>query len=229
MTGATSPPWASQGLRTYFACLAWISAVVLMVGAPHCSVGAARVPRTLQPGPEARMLAAPCHLRQQMLLAIDQGTTGSTALVAHARGRDPREEDRGVPSVLPEAGLGGARRGARSGRASRTRCPARSTQRASRDAIAAVGITNQRETTVVWDGRPAAAHRAIVWQCRRTADECDRIKRRRRAARPQEDRPRHRRVLLRDEDRLAPRQRGGRARSGPTRASSRSAPSTRSS
>jgi len=43
--------------------------------------------------------------------------------------------------------------------------------------IAALGITNQRETTVVWErgsGRPI--HRAIVWQDRRTADECTRLK-----------------------------------------------------
>ncbi len=43
--------------------------------------------------------------------------------------------------------------------------------------VAAIGITNQRETTVVWDkatGVPIA--NAIVWQCRRTAEECDRLK-----------------------------------------------------
>ncbi|MEM1484453.1 glycerol kinase GlpK [Oscillospiraceae bacterium PP1C4] len=43
--------------------------------------------------------------------------------------------------------------------------------------IAAVGITNQRETTILWDkttGRPI--HNAIVWQCRRTADICDALK-----------------------------------------------------
>lgn len=43
--------------------------------------------------------------------------------------------------------------------------------------IAAIGITNQRETTILWDrasGRPV--HRAIVWQCRRTADYVDRLK-----------------------------------------------------
>ena len=42
--------------------------------------------------------------------------------------------------------------------------------------IAAIGITNQRETTIVWDkhtGRPVC--NAIVWQCRRTADYCDRL------------------------------------------------------
>ncbi|MGM0397007.1 MAG: glycerol kinase GlpK [Bacillota bacterium] len=43
--------------------------------------------------------------------------------------------------------------------------------------IAAIGITNQRETTIVWDkntGRPV--YNAIVWQCRRTADYCERLK-----------------------------------------------------
>lgn len=43
--------------------------------------------------------------------------------------------------------------------------------------IAAIGITNQRETTIVWDkntGRPV--HNAIVWQCRRTADYCEELK-----------------------------------------------------
>lgn len=43
--------------------------------------------------------------------------------------------------------------------------------------IAAIGITNQRETTVLWDkntGRPV--HKAIVWQCRRTAEYCDELK-----------------------------------------------------
>ena len=48
---------------------------------------------------------------------------------------------------------------------------------AKADQIAAIGITNQRETTVVWDrntGEPVG--RAIVWQCRRTADYCDALK-----------------------------------------------------
>mgnify|MGYP000269910972 CR=1 FL=1 len=43
--------------------------------------------------------------------------------------------------------------------------------------IAAVGITNQRETTVVWDRATGqAVHRAIVWQDRRTADVCARLR-----------------------------------------------------
>lgn len=43
--------------------------------------------------------------------------------------------------------------------------------------IAAIGITNQRETTVVWDKRTGMPiHNAIVWQCRRTAEKCDELK-----------------------------------------------------
>ena len=45
------------------------------------------------------------------------------------------------------------------------------------DEVAAIGITNQRETTVVWDkntGKPV--YNAIVWQCRRTASICDELK-----------------------------------------------------
>jgi len=48
---------------------------------------------------------------------------------------------------------------------------------ATADDVAAIGVTNQRETTVVWDretGRPV--YNAIVWQCRRTAEYCDELK-----------------------------------------------------
>ena len=48
---------------------------------------------------------------------------------------------------------------------------------ASMDDIAAIGITNQRETTIIWDkntGRPV--YNAIVWQCRRTADMIEKLK-----------------------------------------------------
>jgi len=106
-----------------------------------------------------------------LVLAIDQGTTGSRAIVFDRRGRtvasayeefpqhfprpswvehDPEEIWRSVYRTIQKV-LAAA--------------PARS--------IVAVGITNQRETTILWDrksGRPAA--NAIVWQCRRTADRC---------------------------------------------------------
>jgi glycerol kinase len=106
--------------------------------------------------------------------AVDQGTTGSTVLVFDRRGRvvgraysefrqhyprpawvehDPEEIWRVTLRVLRQACRRAGIRG--------------------RD-LAAVGITNQRETTILWDrgtGRPI--HRAIVWQDRRTAPLCD--------------------------------------------------------
>jgi glycerol kinase len=108
-----------------------------------------------------------------MLLAVDQGTTGTTCLVVddelRAVSRGYREIRQHFPqpgwvehdadeiweSVLAAArdALAGARIGASD--------------------VSAVGITNQRETTVVWDrrtGRPL--QRAIVWQDRRTAERC---------------------------------------------------------
>ena len=107
-----------------------------------------------------------------MILAIDQGTTGTTCLVVDEQlriaGRGYREIRQSYPQpgwvehdpdeilstvheaaadALGEAGIAAA-------------------------GLAAIGITNQRETTVVWgpDGRPL--HPAIVWQDRRTAERC---------------------------------------------------------
>jgi glycerol kinase len=112
------------------------------------------------------------------VLAIDQGTTGTTVLVVDHAGRivargyrefaqiypqpgwvehDPLEIWRvtleAIGQALQQAGLGSAQ-------------------------IRAIGITNQRETTVVWDrvtGEPVM--NAIVWQCRRTAPLCEEMKR----------------------------------------------------
>ena len=68
---------------------------------------------------------------------------------------------------------------ARSGRACSPRCVRHCVRRASRlDQLAAIGITNQRETTLLWDrtnGRPAG--RAIVWQDRRTEPRCRQLRR----------------------------------------------------
>src|SRR6266536_1293278 len=111
------------------------------------------------------------------LLAIDQGTTGSTALVMDLEGRTLGRSTREFPQHFPKPGwvehepeeiwdsvrvaIAGALRAAG----------------LKWDAIAAIGITNQRETTLIWErasGKPI--HRAIVWQCRRTAAECERRK-----------------------------------------------------
>ena len=84
--------------------------------------------------------------------------------------------------------------------------------------IAAIGITNQRETTVVWDRATGqAVHRAIVWQDRRTADDLRQTESRRpRAHHLAKDRPDHRSLFLRHQGRMDPRP--GPRRAGPRRA-----------
>src|ERR1700732_1675137 len=110
------------------------------------------------------------------VLAIDQGTTGTTVLVLDSGGKiraraygeirqfyprpgwvehDPDQIYRSVVQLSPKA---------------------LATARARAGALAGIGITNQRETFVVWEratGR--AVHRAIVWQCRRSAGICDQL------------------------------------------------------
>ena len=84
------------------------------------------------------------------------------------------------------------------------------------DDIAALGVTNQRETTVVWDrntGEPV--YNAIVWQDTRTDKICDELSADEGPGPlPSEDRPAHRHLLLGAEDPLDPRERGRRARPG---------------
>ena len=113
-----------------------------------------------------------------MILAIDQGTTGTTCLVfdreGEVAGRSYSEFEQHFPRpgwVEHDAArnLGGdpagRRRGDRRRRASRgRRCDG-------------IGITNQRETVVAWDpasGEPL--HRALVWQDRRTAGRCEELR-----------------------------------------------------
>ena len=114
---------------------------------------------------------------RRYVLALDQGTSGSTVLVVDPEGQirgrgyaelpqhyprpgwvehDPEQIWRTTVEAIGQA-LGAAR--------------------ISPAEVVAIGITNQRETTILWErrsGRPI--HNAIVWQCRRTADACDRLK-----------------------------------------------------
>ena len=104
------------------------------------------------------------------ILAIDQGTTGSTCLVVRSDGAIVGRGYREITQHFPAPGL--VEHDAEEIFAS--------TRDAAREAIAAagvqpvaIGITNQRETIVVWErdtGTPV--HRAIVWQDRRTSERC---------------------------------------------------------
>jgi glycerol kinase len=108
------------------------------------------------------------------ILAIDQGTTGSRAIVFDRRGRIVASAYEEFPQYFPRPGW------VEHDPEEIWRSVYRTVQKALANvpgrSIAAVGITNQRETTVIWDrrsGRPVA--NAVVWQCRRTAGRCQEL------------------------------------------------------
>lgn len=113
------------------------------------------------------------------VLAIDQGTTGTTAMVVDAAGRIRGRGYAEIRQFYPRPGWVEQdpeeiyRSVIREGRA------ALAEARVQERELAAIGITNQRETFAVWEratGRPL--HRAIVWQCRRSAEICERLRER---------------------------------------------------
>jgi len=114
---------------------------------------------------------------RRFILALDQGTTGSRAMVV-----DPDGAVRGSGYVeltqhYPQPGW--VEHDAEEIWQSTLRAIglALSAARITAAEVAAIGITNQRETSMLWErasGRPV--HRAIVWQCRRTAPFCERLK-----------------------------------------------------
>jgi glycerol kinase len=108
------------------------------------------------------------------ILALDQGTTSSRALVFDHDGTVRGVAQKEFRQIFPAPGL--VEHDAEEIWASQLGVTVEAIARAGVTAadIAAIGITNQRETTVVWDrntGKPI--HNAIVWQDRRTAGECD--------------------------------------------------------
>jgi glycerol kinase len=114
---------------------------------------------------------------ERFILALDQGTTSSRAILFDHDGKVVAAEHAEFPQIFPQPGwvehdpediwhsqLGVAR-------AALQKAAVMPSQ------IAALGITNQRETTIIWDRRTGApVYNAIVWQCRRTAAICDDLK-----------------------------------------------------
>ena len=111
------------------------------------------------------------------ILAIDQGTTSSRAIVFDREGTAVNVAQEEIQQIYPEPGwvehdpINIWETQSRAAQSAVAGCGLRS------EDIVAIGITNQRETTVVWDrqtGQPI--HNAIVWQDRRTAAYCDTLK-----------------------------------------------------
>ncbi len=114
---------------------------------------------------------------EKMILALDQGTTSSRAVLFDAQGNIRGMGQREFTQIYPAPGL--VEHNAKEIWETQLFAMRRAAEQAGAQAadIAAIGITNQRETVVAWDaetGEPAA--NAIVWQCRRTAPECERLK-----------------------------------------------------
>jgi glycerol kinase len=112
------------------------------------------------------------------ILALDQGTTSSRALVFDAAGRIVSLAQRELRQFYPQPGW--VEHDPKEIWTSQLDVAREAMARAGRRAneIAAIGITNQRETTVVWERRTGAPIApAIVWQDRRTAERCERLER----------------------------------------------------
>lgn len=114
---------------------------------------------------------------QNYILALDQGTTSSRAILFDRAGRIVASAQQELPQILPRPGevehdpeaiWDGQLTTARQALAHAGVGP---------EAVAAIGITNQRETTIIWDrdtGKPV--HHAIVWQSRVSAPICEQLR-----------------------------------------------------
>ena len=112
------------------------------------------------------------------ILALDQGTTSSRAIIFDHSGAIRSAAQKEFQQIFPQAGwVEHDPREIWSSQLEVARAALAKAGLKARD-IAVIGITNQRETTVIWDrktGEPI--HNAIVWQDRRTASFCDELKR----------------------------------------------------
>lgn len=114
---------------------------------------------------------------KNFIMALDQGTTSSRCIIFNKQGEMVAVAQKEFTQIYPKAGwvehdameIWGTQVGVAKEALAKAGLEA--------EDVAAIGITNQRETTVVWNkntGEPI--YHAIVWQCRRTAEYCDGLK-----------------------------------------------------
>lgn len=114
---------------------------------------------------------------QKYIVALDQGTTSSRAVILDHDANIVSVAQREFTQIYPEAGWVEHDPMEIWATQSSTLVEALAKSGIRSDELAAIGITNQRETTIVWNketGKPV--YNAIVWQCRRTADICEELK-----------------------------------------------------
>jgi glycerol kinase len=109
------------------------------------------------------------------ILALDQGTSSSRAILLDREGQIRASAAEEFPQYYPQPGW--VEHDPGEIWASERRVAERVLAGIAPRQVAAIGITNQRETVVLWDRRTSEpVYRAIVWQCRRTAAMCERIR-----------------------------------------------------
>lgn len=109
------------------------------------------------------------------VLSLDQGTTSSRAILFDKKGRICKKAQHEFGQIYPQAGW--VEHNPMEILYSQFQSITEVLDGVTASDIAGIGITNQRETTILWDketGKPV--YNAIVWQCRRTADRCEKIK-----------------------------------------------------
>jgi glycerol kinase len=114
---------------------------------------------------------------QKYIVALDQGTTSSRAVVLDHNANIVCSSQREFTQIYPKAGWVEHDPLEIYATQSSTLVEALAKAGIRSDQVAGIGITNQRETTIVWNkntGKPV--YNAIVWQCRRTADTCETLK-----------------------------------------------------
>lgn len=126
---------------------------------------------------EAKNKASGRFGMSKFILAIDSGTTSCRAIIFNEQGEIEAQSQQETSQIFPKSGWVEQDAMSLWGKQSGVIQTVLEKSGIRRDQIKAIGITNQRETTVIWDkntGRPIC--NAIVWQCRRTAPLCNRMK-----------------------------------------------------
>ena len=109
------------------------------------------------------------------ILALDQGTTSSRAIVFDRAGGIAGQAQHPFEQIYPQAGW--VEHDPMEIWDSERRAAAEAIAAIPAGEIAGIGVTNQRETTILWDRRTGEpVYNAIVWQCRRTAELVDRLR-----------------------------------------------------
>ncbi len=114
---------------------------------------------------------------KKYVLALDQGTTSSRAILFDRKGNICYKAQHEFTQIYPHTGWVEHNPMEILFSQLQSVMEVMAQSKATAEDIAAIGITNQRETTIVWDkstGKPI--YNAIVWQCRRTGDMCEKIK-----------------------------------------------------